>query len=223
MRYIKFQVLTDHEYTGEAGIIANIHQMWENYIPTQPFGLGHDLLDHASNERGHFYQELEALGGAAFRTNFGNHIPTLVTPYPQVTSWEFISSLRDSAALRDAPKYKLTKDETAELDIFLKAVRPFAIDGWESEFAFDDYDDMTNFFSDDQNWQRVCDWFKYGFARAKRRFKGDAWSMYIMRERIEKVVQQSWAELMQWVDSGREFTLALDYENTGVEVRGLPW
>jgi len=104
----------------------------------------------------------------------------------------------------------------------LEDVRPYAIDGWESEFAYDD-DEMTNFFENDENWKRLCDWFKYGFARAKRRFKGDSWSMFTMRERIERVVQQSWSELMQWADSGRKFTLALDYENGGVEVRGLPW
>ena len=223
MRHVKFKMETDQEFTGEVGIVPNIHDQWEHYIPSQPFGLGHDLLDHATKERGYFYQEMAALGSAAFRTNFGRHLPNLVSPYAQVCSWDFISSLRDNDEIIDAPKYNLTKEETAKLDQFLADVRPFAIEGWEGEFAYDDYDDLTNFFENDQNWQRLCDWYKYGFSRAKRRFKGDAWTMYTLRERIESAVQSVWSQLMQWADSGREFSLAIDYENGYAEVRGLPW
>lgn len=224
MRYVKFKMETDQEYTGEVGIVPNIHSQWEHYIPTQPFGLGHDLLDHASNERGHFYQEMAALGSAAFRTNFGNHIPSLISPYAEACAWDFVSSLRDSQETIDAPKYNLTKEEKARLDKLLTDVRPLAIDAWMNELRYDDeYDEGYNFFEVDENWNRICNWYKYGFARAKRRFKGDAWSMHTLRERIKRVVQEQWQTLIEFCDSGREFTLALDYENGYVEVRGLPW
>jgi hypothetical protein len=221
-RYVRFEMLTDDEITGEVGIVANIHQRWENYIPTQPFGVGHDLLDHASNERGYYYQEVAALGSAAFRNNFGHHLRTLSVPYENSTAWDMVSSYRDNTELIDAPKHRLSKIETARLDKFLAGVRPEAITAFDSEFGHEEEfdNDYTNPFESLETWERICAWFKYGFARAKRRFKNDSWSMFALRETIESVVQREWDFLLGWADSGKQFTLALDYENGSAWILG---
>lgn len=223
MRYIKFKMETDQEMTGEVGIVANIHRQWENYIPTQPYGLGHDLLDHASNERGYFYQEMAALGSSIFRNAFGDHLPNLVLKYSEAVASDIVSSYRDNQDIIDAPKFTLSQKDTNKLDKLLAEIRPEAVKYFESEYGYEmEHDsEYTNVMQSDETWSQVCGWIKYGFARAKRRFKGDAWGMYYLRNRIERVVKNQWASLIEWADSGREFTLVLEYGSGYVEVRGL--
>jgi hypothetical protein len=216
MRYVKFTIETDQDITGEIGIVPNTARNWEAYIPAR--ALSHDLLDHSVKENGFYYQEMAALGGFTFRTNFGSHQPYRVHPYFSTLAWDLVSSLRDNQDIIEAPKYKLTNLEKARLNDLFIDMRPIAIESWESEYEWDS--EENNFFKNDENWRMVWDWLSYGYARAKRRFKDQSWGAWILGERIDKVVEHVWPGLESWADSGREFTLAMDYDNAYAEVMG---
>lgn len=214
MRYIKFTMETDHDNTGEIGIMPNIHRNWNGYIPSQPDGLAHDLLEHSVNETGAFDEELGALGGFLFVRAFGAYRSSTFTPLNQALAWDITSAFRDDSTLRDAPKWHLTKAENEKIQTLLDSMRPLVIDSYESEF-YDEYDDENYdcMFENDAEWKRVCDWIKYGFMRAKRRFKGDDGLAFAVYERISRAIKPHWQTLLEFADSGREFTLKIDYEN----------
>lgn len=213
MRYVKFKIETDEEFTGETGIVPNIHRQWVGYIPTTPDGLAHDLLEHSTHERGNFDEEMAAFGGMLFVRNFGAYRTVVFYSYAQVLAWDVVNAWRDNNTLRNAPKYRLTKAENVKIQSLLTEVRPLVIESYKSELEYELDEDEPSYFEDDTTWQRVCDWISYGFARAKRRFKGDGGTAYALFKSIARAFKREWESLKMFADSGREFTLMLDYDN----------
>ena len=220
MRYVKFRMESNEEgQTDEFGIVCKIHRNWETYIPTLPRGLGHDLLDHAANERGFLWQEIAALGASTWRTEFGGNIVSYY-PWFRVIVNDMISSFKDNEFLKPAPKVKLDEEIVEQLDELLAKMRPEAIDLYDSEFVDFDEDELINPLKDDEVWKQVCGWFKFGYARSQKRFD-EPYEVQHMFEVFKKTVGDVWQSLLNYGDTGREFTLAYDVDSGFAEVRGF--
>ena len=221
MRYVKFRMESDKEgRTNTVGIICNIHQNWNMYLPTLPEGLGHDLLDHAANERGHLWQEIAALGATTWRTDFGCALH-LVRPWCDIVASDIVNSFRDNNELRPAPKVKINDELLEQINDLLKAVRPFAVDYYESELMYSRDDEDYNAILDDTVWEQICGWFRFGFARSMKRFD-ESYEVQYMVGVFTSELKKVWGDLLQFADSGHEFTLAYDVNAGHAEVRGFP-
>jgi hypothetical protein len=184
-------------------------------------GLAHDLLDHSSNEHGLFCEEVAALGGACFTRNFGLQLYNpLNRPFAEILATDLVGSFRDDETMNQSPRYWLTKAEDVRLTQLLADMRPHAIKYYEAEFTDYQEDEFINLCADDAYWNSLCDWLKYGYYRTKRRFKGDFDAAHATFQAIGRAVERVWSTLLDYADSGAEFTLALDYDNGYVRVDG---
>lgn len=216
MRHIKFTV-EGHEEFG-TGIVPKIFKNWKSYTPSGAYGLAHDLLDHSTKETGEVWQEFKALGANVFHSNFGlrNKTPYFSgTPlskgdslgreveqiYSDANNWDVEINYPQT------PKYKLTKGEEAKFAEFEKGFKHGIQMQWEE--IFEDLEDCPHL----KDLQNILEWIKYGFYRAKRRFKNESAMSDFLKENIKKEVHRKWDALMDYEDSGVEFTISLDYEN----------
>jgi hypothetical protein len=111
----------------------------------------------------------------------------------------------------------LSKDEHELIDNLFSEARPHAINDWQMEFWDGVYPECP--YTDVENWAKVIQWFKYGFARAKRRFKGNQYAAWKTFNAIGDVIDRQWDYLADYMDSGREFTLVIDYYNADAWLR----
>lgn len=228
MRFVKFRMATDEEITGEIGVLPNIHQNWPNYMPSQPSGLGHDLLEHGTKETGAFDEECAALGGSLFVRDFGALIRNPFYSIDKIMARDLVSAIRDCARggdIRTAPKSKLETHHDEQISAIMHDARPEAISGWVSEYGGDFDEDYSeeNPFEDDEKWNRIVGWVKSGFARANRRFKGEQYTAYALFQSIEREFKKYWDSLLTHADTGMEFTIALDYENGCASMQYSDW
>jgi hypothetical protein len=214
-RHVKFQVVTDQE-TGECGILPNIFRSWSNYSPAIGVGgLGHDLLEHGTRETGAFHQEVAAHGGYGFIRLLSGHLDHYGNNAYNVTIG-FARSWRDStyAGIADPPKMIiLSKIEHEQIDNLFAEARVHAINEWAAEQWSLDGIVPECPYTDIENWSKIIQWFKYGFARAKKRFKGNSYAAWKTFGKIGDVIDKNWDNLVEHADTGREFTLVIDYDN----------
>lgn len=225
MRYVKFQVVSDNEFGG-VGILPNIFLNWDNYSPSiARNNLGHDLIEHGCRETGAFYQEVAATGSFMFGRVLSGMSRSSLSPHSRIVS-NFHRDWQDSRGtlLPPTPKVLILDKETNEmLDKVFEGMRDEAIRVWESETSgtFDDEDEDRDCpYTTDENWPKVLGWLKFGYARAKQRYKED-YIAYQLVNNIDKVIENEWPMLEQYQDTGKEFSLAIDIENGTAElVRG---
>lgn len=225
MQSLKFRMVTDEEgRISEGGMLFNIHENWSMYLPTQPSGLGHDLLDHANNERGLLWQEIAALGSMTWRYEFGyNSDKPFYRPWAEIKASDLISSWRDNTELQPAPRVQLDDEALEQIDALLNDMRPLAREMFEIEFNDYSYDETIkeNPIDDDAVWEMVCGWFRFGFYRSAKRFD-EPYEVQHMAKLLETEVTKVWEALEMHTDDFREFTLTYDVDTGSVEVRGLP-
>ncbi len=223
MKHIKFTIVED-ERTGDYGALPNIFRNWDSYIAS--FGLGHDLIEHstkAGQETGEVFQELRALGAHLFVGNFDRHkkMSQYFERSPKGAGKSFASDLDSTLtdqeegidALPKAPQAKLTKGEEADFAEFWKGVRRGIIEFRE----YDQEGETTKFYW--RNRAEILAWLKYGFYLAKKRYKGDSWGAYEMRETIIPDTLRKFADdIDQEAREGEQFTLNYSVENRYCEI-----
>lgn len=228
MRFVKFTMATDEEITGEVGVLPKIHRNWSNYMPSQPRGLGHDLLEHGTKETGAFDEECAALGGSLFVRDFGAHIQNPFYSIDKIMTMDLVSSIRDCSRggdIRTAPKFKLEDYHEEQINSIMEGARPEAITSWVSEYGNDFDEDYSeeNPFENDEKWARIVGWVKSGFARANRRFKGEQYTAFALFRSVEREFEKYWQSLLSHADTGIEFTIALDYESGCASMQYSDW
>jgi len=86
----------------------------------------------------------------------------------------------------------------------------------------DEYDeDRKCPYTSNEVWPRMVNWYKYGYARAKRRYRGDDDIAYLLYKNVGETMSEYWPELENYCDTGRKFTMVLDLDNGDVTLRGL--
>lgn len=223
MRYIKLTIQTDDE-SGEVGYFPNIHRNWTNYIPFRAGRtLAHDLLEHGTRELGGIDQEFAALGSYCFVRNFGTVYDgqLLRTPEQALASGISHQYTESSREIQNAPKtYGLSNEDQECFDRFIPDFRLALVADWKEENEDDDFDCA---FLDDQIWDKLVDWMKYGFVRAKRRYDNNWWMAWTLFQRVEELLDKTFKHVQDYADSGITFTLALDIENGWAEMMDSPY
>lgn len=225
MRNIRFTIEEVNDDSGEfIGIVPNIFKNvgWDTYLPN--FSPAHDLLEHGKNERGEVWQELKALGAYIFTSNFGlnneirrkYHAEKHHTKYTgENLASDIDSTIRDTEGyqftLPEVPKYKLNKTEGKLFRMVFDVINSIVTEGKEAEEEgeYSDYEQLVSFWTG-EDIELAKSWIMYGFANAKRRYKGEHSEVWFLRERINKVFAQKEETLKQYVNTGEEFTLSYD-------------
>lgn len=224
MNKIRFEVLTDDE-SGESGIMPCIfmNKGWYSYKPTQM--PGHDLIEHCKrDETGEVYQEIRAIGAYLFVEDFGfnyaqrfwkdSHRATVMGKTFLDDLANIISDVLELGDipndLPEAPHAKLSKGEKDKFKLMLHAFRT-KVEGELEEGFESDYEDTATFAN--ENMDKIFGWLKFGFANAKRKYKGENYWAQDMKERINNTISTAWNTLRQYADTGEVFTLEYDLEN----------
>lgn len=212
MRYIRFTVQEDEEHGG-CGPVPFMFSNWTNFSPA--LFNAHDILEHGTQETGAFDEELAAHGGYLFVRNFGTVYPSNNYTTEQSLSSGLARQYQESTSEVREPRkfYGLTKLEIEQIESFAVGYREGMVKDWKDEIDYDeDYNEPCPF-EDEVIWTRLVGWLKYGYARAKRRYKNDwgmAWALF---ENLDKLLTSQRAFLEQYADTGAVLTLALDYDN----------
>jgi hypothetical protein len=222
MRYVQFQVVEDENHGG-AGILPNIHRNWINYSPSVGVaGLAHDILEHGSNETGAFHEEIAAHGSWFFVRLLTGHVDVWSSCESVAASGmaeQWAESRTDY--IPEPPKvFFLSPDENDMLDEFLPKVRRELAKQYSKEYSDFDLEPKCPY-TTNETWPKMVNWYKYGYARAKRRYRGNDDIAYLLFRNVTKTIENNWEELKQYCDSGRKFTLVLDLDYGDVELRGL--
>lgn len=227
MRNVKFTV-----ENGEfgVGIIPNIFKSWPNYNPT--VAPGHDLIDHTTIERGTIWQEFRALGANLFVHRFHANSPGRGKMHPAKFSADFIfggetldnilgdqfdhftgEAFHENNSIPETPKYHLSKTERGMFKLFWHSVRMDVEKCLEGEYI-----DHTTAEWFKENERGILAWFEYGFANAKRRYKGEAWQAEHCKKKINELFQKAMPTLEE--REGEEFTLSYDFESGYAKIEG---
>jgi len=212
--------MVEDDNFGGFGPMPRMFKNWSNYAPAL-FG-AHDVLEHGANETGGFDDEMAAQGGALFVRDFGNVYP----PHPFGWSYEKILSgglarqyEESTHEVRTPPViYGLTSHEIEQIEEFAVGYRAGMIQDWK-DYMLENYED-EDFpacpFEDDETWNRILGWVKYGFLRAKRRFDNNQWMAWTLFQKLDKLIKAT-PELFS--ETYETLTLVLDYENAHAEIR----
>lgn len=228
-----------HKFTIEsndnvsAGIVLDAFSRWENYNPTFGAGLGHDIIEHdLKNETGAFDEELAAHGAVLFTTEFLSAIPypTWGTPALNLASGMASFQFQESTVdhIRTPPKARgVDRYEVRQLKEFAFEYIQAMIKEWKNERS-NCYDcDETegngecvcvNPFEGKDAFRRIYGWLKFGYARAKRKYKDRPCLAFALKNEIDEVTKRESAALAEYVDSGVEFKMRLDLENCEVKI-----
>jgi hypothetical protein len=210
---------------GGFGIVPNIFRNWESYRPT--LAPGHDLIDHTTKERGEVYQELRALGAYLFSSQFGkNHTIwnktqtiTRVIEIGKNLADDLETTLIDAdtygfdITLPETPKFHLSKDEKLHFKLIVQGIENVV----ESNSDYDDDYSLSSTFWKENSFA-VIEWLKYGFANAKRRYKGEFYYSWDMRMKLNKYVQEKTSYLENFCDTNEELTLGYDVESGEISI-----
>lgn len=217
----------EHDDTGIQGLVPIIHRTWFDkgyYIPGQ---LGHELIEHSSNEKGKMEDELAAFGGILFVREFNQ-----LTEYTNIHSPEanlaadFFNSFRDSDwewVDRCERKYSLRRELREKVEDFIRdcvwseleklVMREYS---WEVEWELACIHkfkalDIPN----------VISWVQYGYSRARKRYKGRSWEAWAMLQEINRVVRGLEKRLEYEPYVGERFMLSYGIKDCVCKVRRL--
>jgi hypothetical protein len=228
MRYFKFTMQSNDD--GFEGLVPNIHRNWPNYNPSDGFAVAHDIMEHGTKETGAFDEEMAAHGGYLFVRRFGTFIPNMLFTTERALAGGMGRQYQESTIgyIREPKKaYGLTKQEIKDIEFFATKYRKELCKDWKLEInEYEDEDeDEGNIpcpFDSDEDWDKLVGWMKYGYARAKRRWKDDGLA-YALFQSIERELIREAHTLKIYLDSNMEFTLCLDAENGVAKVKYPYW
>jgi hypothetical protein len=213
MRHVRFTVHSDEEMGG-VGIIPLIYRNWESFTPsTMP---GHDLIDHTTKEEGKIWQELRALGANLYienwqkkRYRFFSTKDSLITWVGKDMGGESLQNILEDSDYEDipmAPQVKLTKEEEGNFQEFWHGFRWGTINAEQNDYL---YGGTFEWYK--KHKKEILSWFRYGYANAKRRYKGEPKLASYAKEKLNKVVEKAMPILEEYADTGEVFTLSFDF------------
>jgi hypothetical protein len=226
------------EDTGFAGFVPEMWRNWENYMPSAGAGFGHDIIEHLGEQTGAFDEELAAHGGVLFTTEFlaTENAHPIYTPAQSLASGMASSQWQESTVdhIRNPPRARLSWDERRELKEFVLEYVEAMAKEWKDEKGRDCYECETNDETDDDGeptcvcvnpfegkeaFRRIFGWMLYGYARAKRTYKGENFKAYQMKKEVEKVSEKAMQNFGDYADSGAVFTMRLDFNRVEVTIK----
>lgn len=228
MRFVKFRVVEDENF-GDAGILPDIHQNWVNFNPAVSVrSLAHDVIEHGTLETGAFHEEIAAHGSYFFVRLLTGHVDSQIfLPHEQIAASGMSDQWKESSLdyIPELPyRYTLDSDVEEMLDEFLPRLRAALAREWSQCLESKEYDTERRCpYTTNETWPRMVEWYKYGYARAYRSFRGDDDIAYRLFRNVSELMEEKWPELVSYENSDREFVLAMNYRTGDAELRGLEW
>lgn len=222
-RYKLFVVENEEEKI--IGLVPEHNLEWaedydSKYIPGIS-AIAHDLFDHCGKrETGTIEDELAAIGGLLFRTEFYRFYDVenrLVSFRADIASSMIQSDWRH---LRSCPyKVRVNPEDMKEIKYLVMGIKNRLKKEYEDCHFVDSEVSFKEWWS--LNKVDMINWIRYGFRRSQKKYKIDNYSFFRLSEKLDGEFENFFSQYSDEIEKDPKFTadLKIDFKYWGIEFK----